>query len=85
MGKTTTVTSKGQVTIPKSVRDELGLKPFDRVEIIPDGHGGARLRKAGPSLEELVGIFPGIGLVDDDDLEHAIREARDEHYANKCM
>ena len=28
----TTVTSKGQVTIPKAVRDRLGLKPGSKVE-----------------------------------------------------
>jgi AbrB family looped-hinge helix DNA binding protein len=28
------VTSKGQVTIPKAVRDELGLKPGDEVEFV---------------------------------------------------
>lgn len=36
----TTVTSKGQVTIPKSVRDYLGVKPGNRVEFrrAEDGH-----------------------------------------------
>ncbi len=35
----TTVTSKGQVTIPKSVRDRLGIQPGDAVEfeLAPDG------------------------------------------------
>jgi len=35
----TTVTSKGQVTIPKPVRDRLGIKPGDAVEfeLAPDG------------------------------------------------
>ena len=34
-----TLTSKGQATIPKAVRDHLGLKPGDRVKffIHPDG------------------------------------------------
>lgn len=27
----TTVSSKGQITIPKEIRDKLGLKPGDRV------------------------------------------------------
>ena len=36
----TTVTSKGQVTIPKPVRDRLNLKPGSQVEfeLAPDGH-----------------------------------------------
>jgi antitoxin PrlF len=30
---TTTITVKGQVTLPKKVRDEVGLKPGDKVEV----------------------------------------------------
>ena len=35
----TTLTSKGQVTIPKPVRDRLGVRPGDEVafEMSPDG------------------------------------------------
>ncbi len=34
------ITVKGQATIPKAIRDHLGLKPGDRVKffIHPDGH-----------------------------------------------
>lgn len=32
----TTVTSKGQVTIPKAVRDRLGLRAGDKVEFIEE-------------------------------------------------
>ena len=38
------LTSKGQVTIPKGVRDRLGLRPGDEVEFIADGND-YRLRK----------------------------------------
>lgn len=36
---TSRLTSKGQVTIPKPVRDRLGLQPGDEVEFVasPDG------------------------------------------------
>ena len=37
MGTLTTLTRKGQVTIPTEVRDELGLKPFDKIEVTGDG------------------------------------------------
>jgi AbrB family looped-hinge helix DNA binding protein len=37
------VTSKGQVTIPKQLRDALGIKAGTKVEFDLDG-GGARLR-----------------------------------------
>ncbi len=32
-----TVTTKGQVTIPKLLRDALGINPNDRVDFIRDG------------------------------------------------
>lgn len=42
------VTVKGQVTIPKAVRDRLGLKPGDRVAFETDEQGRVSLRKAEP-------------------------------------
>ncbi len=35
----TTLTSKGQVTIPKAIRDHLGLRPGHRVEFVADRRG----------------------------------------------
>lgn len=40
-----TLTVKGQMTLPKQIRDELGLRAGDRVEIIRDRHGRYALRK----------------------------------------
>lgn len=40
------VTSKGQVTIPKRVRDSFGLLPGTEVEFVPAGDGEVRVRKA---------------------------------------
>lgn len=34
---TSTVTSKGQTTIPKAIRDHLHLKPHDVLIFLPDG------------------------------------------------
>lgn len=36
---TATVTSKGQVTIPKSIRDAFNIKPGDRIEFFIDDQG----------------------------------------------
>lgn len=33
--QTSRMTSKGQVTIPKEIREQLGLKPGDQVEFVP--------------------------------------------------
>ncbi len=53
-----TLTSKGQLTIPKKVREHLGLKPGDRV-VFEMEEGGARLRvERRRTLEELKGSLP---------------------------
>jgi antitoxin PrlF len=39
------ITSKGQVTIPKGIRDELGLLPGTEVEFV-SGEGEVRVRKS---------------------------------------
>jgi antitoxin PrlF len=43
----TTVTSKGQVTIPKPVRDQLNLKPGSAVDFVLANDGNVVLVKAG--------------------------------------
>lgn len=45
MSKLTNLTVKGQVTIPKDVRDALGLKPNEPVEIDWQGGDEAVIRK----------------------------------------
>jgi antitoxin PrlF len=44
----TNLTSKGQVTVPKAVRDYLGLKPGESVEFerVPNGDVVLRLARA---------------------------------------
>jgi antitoxin PrlF len=44
---TTTITVKGQVTLPKKVRDEVGLKPGDKVEVRATASGGVYIEKPG--------------------------------------
>jgi AbrB family looped-hinge helix DNA binding protein len=50
-----TLTSKGQVTIPKEVRDALRLRPGDRVDFRLEAGGGVRLLPARLSPADLVG------------------------------
>jgi AbrB family looped-hinge helix DNA binding protein len=40
------VTTKGQVTIPQEVREELGIRPHSEVEFIKVNNGDYRLVKA---------------------------------------
>lgn len=50
-----TLTSKGQTTIPKQIRDGLGMKPGDRImfTLMPDGTIVMRLKNK--SIAELKG------------------------------
>ena len=40
----TRITSKGQVTVPKRVRDKLGVQPGDAIEFVAEG-GEIKIRK----------------------------------------
>lgn len=54
---TSTLTSKGQTTIPKQIRDFLQLKTGDRLEFIIEGEGQVLLRPATSELSELDGLL----------------------------
>ncbi len=41
------VTQKGQVTIPKPIRDKLGIGPGSEVEFVDEGEDGVRVVKGG--------------------------------------
>ena len=53
-----TITSKGQTTIPKPVRDQLRLKAGDRIEFVLQDDGTALLVPASVRLSDLVGMLP---------------------------
>lgn len=44
---TTTVTVKGQVTLPKAVREAVGIKPGDRVAVRATAAGAVIIEKPG--------------------------------------
>ncbi|WP_022719977.1 AbrB/MazE/SpoVT family DNA-binding domain-containing protein [Rhodopseudomonas sp. B29] len=48
-----TVTIKGQVTLPKKVRDAAGIKPGDKVEVRNTASGGIYIGKSGSEAEYL--------------------------------
>ena len=54
---TATITSKGQITLPKQVREHLHLSEGDRVDFEIDAEGGVRLRPVGRSVRELAGLL----------------------------
>jgi AbrB family looped-hinge helix DNA binding protein len=64
-----TVTLKGQVTLPKRIRDALNIGPGSLVEFVMNNDGQIVLRKAGsegpafPQFDRLVGsLGPGMTI-----------------------
>ena len=55
---TATITSKGQTTIPKDVRERLELRSGDRVEFVVRDDGTALVIPAKSRLADLKGCLP---------------------------
>jgi antitoxin PrlF len=53
-----TLTSKGQITVPKQVRDQLHLSAGDRVRFLTDGEGRVVMVPATISITGLRGCLP---------------------------
>lgn len=69
------VTSKGQITLPKEIRDQLGVKTGDRVAF-RQGHGGTIVVEA--EITDLLtlrgAIRPRVRGVSVEDMKDAIRK-----------
>ncbi len=59
-----TLTSKGRITIPREVRDRLGLRKGDRVVFQFDEHGNLLLRR---ETQSPLGRLPGL-------LKHLVKD-----------
>ncbi|HXA19624.1 MAG TPA: AbrB/MazE/SpoVT family DNA-binding domain-containing protein [Thermoanaerobaculia bacterium] len=53
----TTVTSKGRVTIPKVIRDRLNLNAGDQIDFVVTGNGDVVVRNASLDVRELRGLL----------------------------
>jgi antitoxin PrlF len=54
---TATLTSKGQVTLPKPIRDQLKLKTGDKIDFVTDADGTVRIRPANRDVRQLSGFL----------------------------
>ena len=57
-----TLTSKGQTTIPREVRDHLKLKSGDQIDFVIQPDGAVVIRPATVNVSELKGILHRKGM-----------------------
>ena len=76
------VMAKGQVTIPKDVREVLGVSSGDRVSFIVEGNTVRIVNSAIYAMQvlqsEMAGEAERSGLISDDDVMALIKEMRSE-------
>lgn len=72
----TTVTNKGQVTIPKAVRDSVGLKTGDKLEFVIIESGEAFLRPVTKKVDDVFGRLhkPGKKPVSIEEMDDSIKQ-----------
>lgn len=58
--ETSTVTSKGQITIPKAIREALRLKPGDEVLFVPHHDGRVEMVARNLSVDDLIAALRAI-------------------------
>lgn len=72
------LTSKGQITIPKSIRTQLRLKPGKSVLFIPEGREVTMIPKVKEPLKELVKIREEGPLFTEAEIKKMIKEGKKE-------
>ena len=76
------VMAKGQITIPKDVRDALGVSSGDRVTFIVEGPTVRMVNSAVYAMQmlqqDMAGEAARAGLTSEDDVNALIREMRSE-------
>jgi antitoxin PrlF len=70
-----TITSKGQVTIPKRIRDELELTAGTEIEFIVEEDGTIRVQRTEPALQRLRTVKEQLAE-HDVDIEQMRRESK---------
>ena len=81
---TATLTSRGQTTVPKEVRDHLGLKPGDRLRFGIQEDGRVVIEAATLSIRRLRGIFPKPDrAVTLEEMDEAIADAAVERFQRR--
>jgi len=70
------VTSKGQITLPARLRQELGIKPGDRLDFERMSNGKVEIVAKTRTLADLRGVLKTDLKLTEEQLEDAIQAAR---------
>jgi len=77
------VMAKGQVTIPKDIREALGITSGDRITFIVEGNTVRMINSAVYAMQvlqkEMAGEAARTGLTSDDDITALVKELRNEN------
>lgn len=81
MIEVTSLTVKGQVTVPVEIRRKLGLSGGDKVAFVDDGNGRYYILNAGEiALKNLITDFKGakeeLGIQGEEDVDRFLKEDR---------
>ncbi|NYT27718.1 MAG: AbrB/MazE/SpoVT family DNA-binding domain-containing protein [Candidatus Thiodubiliella endoseptemdiera] len=77
-----TITSKGQVTIPKDIRQSLHLNAGDKIEMLATKNGEAIIRPISKTVDEVFGLLkrPGQKPVSVEEMNEAIGQHLRNHW-----
>jgi AbrB family looped-hinge helix DNA binding protein len=77
-----TITTKGQVTIPKSIRDSLMLSTGDKIEFVVTDKREALIRPISKKVDEVFGILhkPGRKTVSVEKMDATIRQKMKDNF-----
>lgn len=77
-----TITAKGQTTVPKEIRDRLKLKPGDRIEYVVTDDGQVMMKARNKRMADFAGILgkPPGGPLTIEEMDDAIAAAVTERY-----
>ncbi|MDX1637143.1 MAG: AbrB/MazE/SpoVT family DNA-binding domain-containing protein [Balneolaceae bacterium] len=76
------VTSKGQITIPKKIREKLDIHPGDKIIFKENKNGELVIESGKKPIQRLAGVLhrPGQKKVTIEEMNEAIKEAAVEKY-----
>lgn len=78
-----TITTKGQITIPKKIRDKLRLNAGDKIEFVLLDNGEAIMRPVSKRVDDVFGILHKTGqkTVTVEQMNEKIRQKMKDHFS----